>query len=262
MSNNGWPQNAAHERLSRPHSEHGPSMRLPGVRQLLRPDMFVDPDPSTLTPQYHLEQPRSISPTTALSSPNDFWSPSKRASESSIKGLQSDPFESTTWSPPSMRTSSSDALIPIHHQTPTFMQASPQQYAQVSPLEANLLSPRFHPSNIVRANPFGSHSPGNSPATGTLNDIAIGRQSPPSHARAKISGNPWHEAVAHPDRGLTKAGKPRKRLAQACINCRQKKIRCHPNPDLTTCAQCEKTQTDCRFESGCVRCIGDRRTRG
>ncbi|ERF75884.1 hypothetical protein EPUS_01250 [Endocarpon pusillum Z07020] len=127
MSNNGWPQTAAHERLSRPHSEHGPSMRLPGVRQLLQPDVFVGPDPSTLTPQHHPEQPRSILPTTTLSSAHDFLSLSKRASESSIKGLQSDPFESMTSSPPSMRTSSSDALIPIHHQTPTFMQAPPQQ---------------------------------------------------------------------------------------------------------------------------------------
>ena len=262
MSNNGWPQTAAHERLSRPHSEHGPSVRLPGVRQLLLPDLFVDPDPSTLTPQHHLEQPRPFSPTTALSSPDDFLSLPKRASESSFKTLQSDPFESTTWSPHSMRTSSSDALIPMHHQAPTFMQASPRQYAQVSPLEENLLSPRFHQSNLVRANPYGCHSPANSPATGTLNYRAIEGQNSHSHARGTVSGKPWHEAVAHPDWGLTKAGKPRKRLAQACINCRQKKIRCHPNPNLMQCAQCEKTQTDCRFESGCVLHRRDLRTRG
>lgn len=47
--------------------------------------------------------------------------------------------------------------------------------------------------------------------------------------------------------GVTKAGKPRKRLAQACITCREKKIKCHPN--LPKCDQCQKSGRTCRFES-------------
>ncbi|KAJ5947629.1 hypothetical protein N7466_000644 [Penicillium verhagenii] len=47
--------------------------------------------------------------------------------------------------------------------------------------------------------------------------------------------------------GITKAGKPRKRLAQACLTCREKKIKCQPN--LPKCDQCQKSGRECRFES-------------
>lgn len=47
--------------------------------------------------------------------------------------------------------------------------------------------------------------------------------------------------------GITKAGKPRKRLAQACVTCREKKIKCQPN--LPKCDQCQKSGRECRFES-------------
>ncbi|KAK2782253.1 hypothetical protein FQN52_000986 [Onygenales sp. PD_12] len=47
--------------------------------------------------------------------------------------------------------------------------------------------------------------------------------------------------------GITKAGKPRKRLAQACITCRDKKIKCIPN--TPKCEQCQKSGRECRFEN-------------
>lgn len=47
--------------------------------------------------------------------------------------------------------------------------------------------------------------------------------------------------------GVTKAGRPRKRLAQACLTCREKKIRCHPN--LPKCEQCQKSGRVCRFRN-------------
>ena len=47
--------------------------------------------------------------------------------------------------------------------------------------------------------------------------------------------------------GTTKAGKPRKRLGQACNTCREKKIRC--DPQLPKCAQCRKFGRDCKFET-------------
>lgn len=50
--------------------------------------------------------------------------------------------------------------------------------------------------------------------------------------------------------GVTKAGKPRKRLAQACITCREKKIKCEPS--LPKCVQCTKFGRECRFESASV----------
>lgn len=45
--------------------------------------------------------------------------------------------------------------------------------------------------------------------------------------------------------GVTKAGKPRKRLAIACITCREKKIKC--DPAEPHCVQCEKFGRKCRF---------------
>ena len=45
--------------------------------------------------------------------------------------------------------------------------------------------------------------------------------------------------------GVTKAGKPRKRLAIACTTCREKKIKC--DPAEPKCVQCEKFGRDCKF---------------
>lgn len=45
--------------------------------------------------------------------------------------------------------------------------------------------------------------------------------------------------------GVTKAGKPRKRLAIACTTCREKKIKC--DPAEPKCVQCEKFGRVCRF---------------
>ncbi|KAG9232442.1 fungal-specific transcription factor domain-containing protein [Amylocarpus encephaloides] len=47
--------------------------------------------------------------------------------------------------------------------------------------------------------------------------------------------------------GVTKAGKPRKRLAIACITCREKKIKC--DPDYPRCVQCEKFGRICKFKN-------------
>ena len=45
--------------------------------------------------------------------------------------------------------------------------------------------------------------------------------------------------------GVTKAGKPRKRLAIACTTCREKKIKC--DPAEPKCVQCEKFGRICKF---------------
>lgn len=47
--------------------------------------------------------------------------------------------------------------------------------------------------------------------------------------------------------GLTKAGKPRKRLAQACVTCRDRKIKCLPASPK--CEQCRRSGKTCRFEN-------------
>lgn len=55
--------------------------------------------------------------------------------------------------------------------------------------------------------------------------------------------------TVNPQWGLTKANKPRKRLALACLDCREKKIKCEPG--ATSCLQCEKAKRPCR------RCVND-----
>ncbi|KAH7054247.1 hypothetical protein B0J12DRAFT_448514 [Macrophomina phaseolina] len=60
-----------------------------------------------------------------------------------------------------------------------------------------------------------------------------------SYCRTIIDGEP-----VNPSWGVTKAGKPRKRLAQACLTCREKKIKCEPG--VPKCAQCARARRACR----------------
>lgn len=60
-----------------------------------------------------------------------------------------------------------------------------------------------------------------------------------TYCRVIIDGEP-----VNPSWGITKAGKPRKRLAQACLTCREKKIKCEPG--YPKCHQCAKSQRVCR----------------
>jgi hypothetical protein len=63
-----------------------------------------------------------------------------------------------------------------------------------------------------------------------------------THCKTVIDGE-----VVNAHWGVTKAGKPRKRLAIACITCREKKIKC--DPDYPKCEQCEKFGRVCKFKN-------------
>lgn len=63
-----------------------------------------------------------------------------------------------------------------------------------------------------------------------------------SHCKTVIDGE-----VVNAHWGVTKAGKPRKRLAIACVTCREKKIKC--DPDFPRCVQCEKFGRVCKFKN-------------
>ena len=63
-----------------------------------------------------------------------------------------------------------------------------------------------------------------------------------THVRKFIDGE-----VVNAVWGVTKAGKPRKRLAVACLTCREKKIKCDPGE--IKCVQCDKSGRDCRFQT-------------
>ena len=53
--------------------------------------------------------------------------------------------------------------------------------------------------------------------------------------------------TVNPKWGTTKAGKPRKRLGQACNTCREKKIKC--DPGIPKCSQCQRFNRECRFDT-------------
>ncbi len=63
-----------------------------------------------------------------------------------------------------------------------------------------------------------------------------------THCKTVIDGE-----IVNAHWGVTKAGKPRKRLAIACITCREKKIKC--DPDYPRCVQCEKFGRTCKFKN-------------
>ncbi len=65
-----------------------------------------------------------------------------------------------------------------------------------------------------------------------------------SHCKTVIDGE-----QVNPHWGVTKAGKPRKRLAIACLTCREKKIKCDPEFTDSKCVQCEKFGRICRFKT-------------
>ncbi|KAK7219773.1 hypothetical protein V2G26_007776 [Clonostachys chloroleuca] len=62
-----------------------------------------------------------------------------------------------------------------------------------------------------------------------------------THCKAVIDG----ETVT-PHWGVTKAGRPRKRLAIACANCRERKIKC--DPVYPRCIQCKMSGRVCTFK--------------
>ncbi|KAG0646398.1 putative transcriptional regulatory [Hyphodiscus hymeniophilus] len=63
-----------------------------------------------------------------------------------------------------------------------------------------------------------------------------------THCKTVIDGE-----IVNAHWGVTKAGRPRKRLAIACITCREKKIKC--DPDYPRCVQCEKFGRICKFKN-------------
>jgi len=54
--------------------------------------------------------------------------------------------------------------------------------------------------------------------------------------------------TVNPAWGLTKANKPRKRMPKACLDCREKKVKCDPGSG-DTCVQCERAKRPCRKEA-------------
>lgn len=111
---------------------------------------------------------------------------------------------------------------PRQHRSPTAPSERPSSHAVATP------SPETSAKTFLRT----EHVPGKGTEYVYNNGARL-----PTH---DIDG----ERV-NPAWGMTKANKARKRLAQACIECREKKIKCEPGRG-DECANCEKYKRRCQ----------------
>ena len=126
--------------------------------------------------------------------------------------------------------------------TSYFSNSTPTQYAPTSADESQYRSP-FGTHDQTQGPPYtptGSDNRGSYlgiadvPGEGTFYVYENGHRIP-THVDGEQVNPAW---------GLTKANKPRKRLALACLDCREKKIKCEPG--TSSCLQCEKAKRACR----------------
>lgn len=124
----------------------------------------------------------------------------------------------------------------------TYMSNNVHQYNSATPDDNQYRSP-FSAHDQFPAPPYTPTVPDNRgpyigvqdiPGEGTFY-LYEGGQRIPTHVDGEQVNPVW---------GLTKANKPRKRLALACLDCREKKIKCEPG--ATSCLQCEKAKRTCR----------------
>lgn len=125
----------------------------------------------------------------------------------------------------------------LHHEHHDLHQQTAWPYTNSNP-------PERHP------NPPGQFSVG--PSDRPRGWLVIGEEGVPGKGECYVyddgtAGQPSVNGDAvNPKWGTTKAGKPRKRLGQACNTCREKKIKCDPN--VPKCAQCMKFGRECKFD--------------
>jgi hypothetical protein len=86
-----------------------------------------------------------------------------------------------------------------------------------------------------------THSPHDDKVQGKApSTTPVEQSNRPNTATGVPSDSPW---------GLTKAGKARKRLEQACVSCRKKKTKCEPMSSGSKCLPCEKSGSECYFDN-------------
>lgn len=110
-----------------------------------------------------------------------------------------------------------------------------------------------HSSSQFRDNHYLSHHGPSSPPDSNSGRHHVAEQEIPGKGLCYVyqDGSVFPKMTGretvNPKWGTTKAGKPRKRLGQACNTCREKKIKC--DPSVPKCAQCQKFGRECKFES-------------
>lgn len=246
-----------HGGLSQQSLGHKPEMRLPGVRQLLMLHDIIGPDRCDPSLPYLSEHTHSISATTNSTAENGFPSLLRRAPESGLGTLRLGQRDSTVWSNEPPKTPWTDPTVAVNFKAPNSFQDSSQNLSQPPPRKEALLSARSHQFSPARTSRPLYLSLRSSYTNGSVGVGNIDRRyseyfDMDSRLQRPVCEKLSHDAPNHRDWGKTKRGRPRKRLAQACIDCRRKKIRCRPIPNTTKCTQCQKSRLNCSFESRCV----------
>lgn len=234
--------------------------RLPSVSQLLTPSSQAPPagPPSyydrprtqerrTELPPTHPPTPADVQSRPATSYfQHDTWrdrdprGPPLQSNGPASEGL-SRPRRPGALSPLQLTSDASHAQAPYQPpvKTPTTWLASQSPQSTVSTIQSNLnANTPARPQDKPVAGARKLVGETNLPGQGRVFLYDDGTKIPTVVDGEPVNGQ-W---------GMTKAGKPRKRMPQACVACRQKKIKCDPGEGK--CAQCEKSGKDCRYSEG------------
>ena len=225
----------------------GSSQQLPSVRSLLTP--VSDP---TSPPSYH--QPFSAPPHIENREQAYQYRQHESRVVSPVSGQdrvpgRSEPLTQQPYTPslpPLSQVAMTSPREMIHHSSRSDPLSATMHNRQL-PLHAATVQHEAVPSGEL-SSPESGRSQGNTVLPHVVDEKYIDGEgfcfvyADGSHVPKSIDGIP-----VNANWGVTKAGKPRKRLAQACLTCREKKIKCQPN--LPKCDQCQKSGRECRFES-------------
>ncbi len=251
--------------------------QLPPVSQLLTPSSQSSFSPSPFSPGYRVDVPPPTGPLQSSSSPN--WSAERRGR------LVTLPYPDAIATPPltlPQRTlsyplpTSAPAQLPLRttnhgyggirrddasppHSSivqrsrsdpspyqpaqPTYFSSSDQHYSY------RTAEPRQRPNDSCSRDRSQAESPSITQyVPRAVREEVVPGEGPcyvyedGSHCRKVIDGE-----TVNASWGVTKAGKPRKRLAVACMTCREKKIKCDPH--WPKCLQCDKFARECKFQN-------------
>ncbi|KAI0167120.1 hypothetical protein GGR52DRAFT_89297 [Hypoxylon sp. FL1284] len=260
LPDRGSPLHGAHSPLDQPHSRS--SSYFPNVSpRLSQPRSVYEP---------RLEAERPTLPPVASQFPGPLRSPTHEF-DHAHHAARSEPSSSARWPPRSQSDSRREYVFESRPPTPPFRPAAERiPYPPMGQRFTFEPSPALKRETQTRMEPPNRSPTLSSPLTpegapvkdGLGPKIWTGTHFLPrfvkqaevpgeglcyfyddgTHCKTVIDGEPVN---AH--WGVTKAGKPRKRLAIACLTCREKKIKC--DPDYPRCVQCEKFGRVCKFKN-------------
>ncbi len=207
--------------LARYRSSRAPEQVSPAYRQEANAPRNP-PIGSMATPSYSMDYPRRDDRPIIGAPPHETYQDRQGlmlAATSDHRRATSQPYPFYNLNPMQTYTSHKSSGHPTYSKS--------EQIASPSAVDGNLARPRGPSAQA----PFSSREP-----SGTPTDDSARLST--SNTNSTLS--PW---------GVTKAGKARKRLEQACINCRKKKTKCEPRSSSSKCSPCEKSGSDCNFDT-------------